>query len=302
MRVHHLIDDVGPNVQYLIDALLRSRCLLNGGSHPANGRNRPGQHADVQHEFSHMARADLTCNHSPRTCIDGDDDAQAVQQNNQRPEKGIDAHQPHGMVAVFLALTGKKGHKKALPHIGLYHPNAGINLLSNGVQSPQLLLDALAAAIDDAADVINGHRQNRQGQQTVQRQLRADPQHGADDKNKQKQEVDGVHHHRPYVHAHLGNVFGYARHQIAGIAAFVKAGGQALIMGKNVVAQIPLNETRHVDDGLPHPVHEEAHHQRQGNDEQGKEQKGATQFVHQQLLVFKTVEEAVKTQILKHHI
>ena len=112
-------------------------------------------------------------------------------------------------------------------------------------------MHGFAALVDAVAHVINRYRHEGQGRERVQAKFGVNHEHFHDNEHNEHHEVEGVHHGRSEVHAHLADVFADAVHQIAGIVAAVKGHAQLLVVRVDFVFLIVFNQARHHNDGLP---------------------------------------------------
>ena len=142
--------------------------------------------------------------------------------------------------------------------------------MCKSAQPALALLHRCAAFVDRVAHQVDDHAHDGQRGERPQGEFHVHMEHEGDAHHEEHGEVDGVHHRRAEVHAHLAHILAYAVHEVAGTVAFVEGAVQLLVVREHVVLQVVFDQAAHHDDRLPLQEKEEALHQGNGQIQDGQ--------------------------------
>src|ERR1019366_4225540 len=176
-----------------------------------------------------------------------DDDGEAEQRFQRRPQHTHQAHQLETARDVFGVLAFEALDFRLLLHISANQPRSGKDFLRFGRDVGEHGLDALEALVNLAAKVLHHDAYYGQWQEGEQGKPGADAQHEHQRARGEHHGIGGVHYAGPGQHAHRIQIVGRPRHDVDGARALIKAVRQPLQMGEQVVAQIEFNFARDPD-------------------------------------------------------
>ena len=252
-----VVGDGGLLLQQFVDADDGGGAALEEVDDPADGDHGPDELDHVDVEGGEVADGDAVRDDLMAADQQRDHQAEAEHEFERGPEHGHQPDQVQRAADVLLVGGLEGGDLGVFLREGADQARAGEVLLRLGGDVGEHGLDALEAAMDALAEGLHQHRRERQRADGAQRQLRADADHERQRGRGEDEAVGRVHDGRAEQLADGVQVVGGARHDVAGAVGVVEAGGLALEVGEEVVAQVELDLARGADDDLARDVEED---------------------------------------------
>ena len=252
-----VVGDVGLLLEEFVDADDGGGAALEEVDDPADGDDGPDELDHVDVEAGELADGDLVLDDFVSSDEQRDHQREAEDELERGPEHGHEADEVEAAADVLLVGGLEGGDLGFFLGEGADEARAGEVLLGLGGDVGEHGLDALEAAVDAGAEVLDedrGHRQRNEGEEG---QLGADAIHEGQRGRGEDDGVRAVHDRWAEEHADRVEVVGGARHDVAGAMGVVVAGRLAFEVGEDVVAEVELDLARGSDDDLAGDVEED---------------------------------------------
>ena len=165
------------HVQKVVNALHRGLGTLDQTHHPANAGNRPGQQAHVVDEFRNYARTQATFDDTLTADPHCEYRTEAHEEHHQRCKQRVDTVEPavervalRRALCVALGLLGFKA-------VNFEYTDSAKGLLGERTNGGLLLLDRMAALVNERRNPVNGPHEHGHRSQCDPTQLRVNLKH-----------------------------------------------------------------------------------------------------------------------------
>ena len=241
-------------VQQFVESPQRGDAALGDVDHHAHADHGPRQHCHEIDEHREGADGHRALQHPPATESEQADAGQSDQELQQGIEAAPDADQPEAGLDIVGIGSGEPADLGRALVVGPQHAQAGQVLLHPDADPGEVLLDGLELLVRAAAEVSYRQRDQRHGREDDQSEQPVRPSHDGEHRRDHNPDLGRVHQPRPQQGAHLGEVVGHPRHQVAGAVALVKRPIQRDQVGADVVAQVVLDIARDRDQNPAHRI------------------------------------------------
>ena len=169
-------------------------------------------------------------------------------------EQARHLHEVHVPLHVLPVEAVEVVRLTVLLHVRPHDTHARQVFLNHGRERRELLLDLLEALVNHTREHENDRWEDHHGEQGVDREPRADPNHESDSEQEAHERIHRVHDGGPRRHTDRLCVVGGTGHEITGPRSAVEARVQPKEVRKVVVPQVALDAATETVEKLPHTV------------------------------------------------
>jgi len=263
-----VVGDGGLLFEEFVDADDGGGAALEEVNDPADGDEGPGELHHVDIEGGELADADAMRDDFVAANEERDHQGEAEDELESGPEHGHETDEVKAALDVLDVCGFEGGDLGFFLGEGADEAGAGEVLLCLGGDVGEHGLDALEAAVDAIAEVLDEDRGGRHGNEGEEGELGADAVHEGQRGGHEDDGVGAVHDGGAEELADGVEVVGGAGHDVAGAVGVKEDGRLALEVAEEVVAEIEFDLAGGTDDDLAGDVEEDGG---EGGDEQDAE-------------------------------